>query len=160
MELELQEQLKAEIEKITSDMHLKNPNPMQGGTYKKLSVFIQDLPIPEGKDEEDEDETISQAPYVIVEVYDSSGGEGKSSISVIFVIGIYDDDKTKSGYKDCIRIKNRIVERFATNPLLGKFEAEKEWTWQISDEDNHPYYFAGLKMTFLAPAFLRINNQI
>ena len=160
MELELQEQLKAEIEKLTSDMRLKNPNPTQGGEFKKLSVFIQDLPIPEGKDEEDEDETISQAPYVIVETFDSTGGEGKSRISVIFVIGIYDDDKTKSGYKDCIRIKNRIVERFAENPLLGQFEAEKEWTWQISDEDNHPYYFAGLKMDFLAPAFSRTNNLI
>lgn len=160
MEIKLQELLKAEIEKLTSDMHLKNPNPEQGGEYKKLAVFIQDLPVPEGNDEEDEDEIISQAPYVIVETYDSNGGAGKSSISVIFVIGIFDDDKNKSGYRDCIRIKNRIVERFSTNPLLGEFEAEREWTWQISEEDTYPYSFGGLKMTFLAPAFSRINNQI
>ncbi len=161
MELELMELLSEELKKLMWDITHLNPlfDPENGEAvkYKDLTVYMQELPMPEGADE---DETISLAPYILIQSYSSSGGGNDRSIPITFVIGVYDNNPKRNGVLDCLRIKERIIRRFAEEPLIGKFEAAEDWNWELLDEDTHPFYFGGLKMTFTAPPYKRINKFI
>lgn len=151
---QLQDGLLEELEEILKDELFKNESydleDEISKEYIPLNFFTQDLPL-ESSREEDE----SHFPYIIVKMDSGSVQDADSAheVKVIVVVGLFDNNSNKQGYRDVMHIINMIYERFAKNPLLcNQYVAKMPFNWALQDEDTHPYYFGGFEMSFEIPA--------
>lgn len=121
---------------------------------KPLTVFKQDLPIPEEIDD-DADLDKAQAPYIVVRM---SGGEIKDEdspqvVEFSLVVCCYDTGRDREGYQDVANIKEDIIQRVCTAPYFGgAFTILKPITWALQQDDTHPYYFGACILNCTAPA--------
>jgi len=164
----LQDNLIKEIQDIFQGQTFKVPGTDE---RRELNVYKQEIPFLDAIDTEQyteeqlenglvDEETLNNAfPYVLVCVsggtvpmYDQSIS---SSVNCDLVIGVFDDEHNKQGYRDAMHIINGIVERFAKNPILAKhyvIEEGVEWGLQNYDSDTYPYYFGAVSLPFSIPA--------
>lgn len=149
----LQDDLNEELKEILKDSTFKDTN----GERKKINVFSQDLPVESNREDEDED----PFPYIInkLDSGDIQSEESAHEVKVLLIIGIYDEDRNRQGYKDVLHIINKIYERFAKQNVLNKrYVVKVPFRWTLQDEDTHPYYFGGIEMSFDIPAVRREND--
>ena len=170
--LTLQRELCKEIREITSDLQMKQPGSTE---LTAPRVFGQDLPIPRKKDEDigygdtdipDEEDQYGIGflfPWILVklDLGNVSASNERQRISVILVIGVFDDDLEANGHERIVIIVERIMERFAKDPLLGgqivavPVDDDHMFRWSLQDENTHPQYFGALEMAFEMPGFER-----
>lgn len=159
----LMNDLAAEIRNITKDVVLKDVK----GNLVKLNIYKQNLPerqqsIQAGNimgEEEEED----PYPYCVIRV---DSGSLKSSLSnhevkVYLVFGVWDDDLEGQGYQVIITMMQRIMERFTNAPVLvGKYRmnAEAGIDWILDEDNQYPYYFGSMAMTW-DMAFVRRSDR-
>jgi len=149
----LQDALNKELKELFINETYLNQNK----EHEKIKIFSQSLPVESNREDEDED----PFPYVINRLIDGSVEDENSAheVKLMLIIGIYDEDKKKQGYRDVLHIINKIYERFARNNILDRrYVARLPFKWTLQYEDSHPYYFGGIEMSFDTPAIRRENE--
>jgi hypothetical protein len=121
---------------------------------KPLTIYKQDLPIPEDGDD-DVDTDRSYAPYIVVEMNSGAikGDDDAQLVSFSLVICAYDTGKKREGWQDVANIKEDIVQRVCSAPYFGgAFTILKPIAWAMQADDTHPYYYGACSLTCTAPA--------
>lgn len=147
--LELQDELVEEMGRILDGYTYKSPD----GSRVPINVFAQNLPINESDDEDD------PVPYIIVRL-DSGEDDGDrdsfNTVSIVAIIGIWDDALDCKGHRDVMNIIQKIYNRFHENPDLNRKAAYAgDFKWAIQDEGCHPYSFGACHMRFYIAAIRR-----
>lgn len=127
-------------------------NGQQG--RKELTIFKQDLPIPEENDM-DADTDEAYAPYIVVRMTGGEIADDNSPQVVEFslVICAYDMGRDRSGYQDVTNIKEDIIQRACTAPYFGgSFTIQKPIAWALQQDDTNPYYYGAITMNCTVPA--------
>ena len=170
--LDLQQELSKELEKILADMKLKQPSSLE---LVPIKAYGQTLPIPEplkntktysNDDLPEEEADIQKAfpfPWALVKLDRGivTGIGGPQIVSVVIVFGIFDDREENQGHETVLIMIERIMERFAKDPLLSgqltvvPIDENHMFNWSLQDESTHPYFYGALEMAFSTPGFQR-----
>lgn len=158
----LQDDLVEELKNIFSGFYLKNPM----GELSEINVFSQALPIPApvAPPEDAEPELIEEGfidtdpkrvedpyPYAIVRIEDGkiTTIDGDQTVTILIILGVYDESLANQGHKDVLNMIQKIYERFAKNAILAqKYECEHPIQWSLQEEESYPYYIGGIALTF------------
>lgn len=162
----LQEEMAEELRKLFAE----DSFPDRNGKRTSLSVFRQFLPITDaeqdGEIRELENDFLGEnqgdipVPYiqVILPAGRISTADKPGTTNVLLYLCVYDDGKERKGYQYLINMVHRICERFQKNMYLGNYRCGEEIFWELSDEDDHPYYFGAIAMEFKIPAIEKEDN--
>lgn len=140
------------IEMLEELFEGKKYNGQQGKEY--LTVYKQDLPIPEDNDD-DADADIASAPYIVVQMTNGSisGDDSTQNVYFSIIICAYDSGTKREGWKDVANIKEDIIQRVCSAPYFGgAFTVLKPIAWALQEDDTHPYYYGAVQLTCTAPA--------
>lgn len=158
----LQDDLVAELKEIFNGFRLKNPQ----GEWSEINVFPQALPIPApvAPPEDAEPELIEEGladtdpvkvedpyPYAIVRIQDGKIEtiNGAQNVTVLIILGVYDESLENQGHKDVLNMIQKIYERFAKNAILaGKYELLHPIEWTLQEEESYPYFIGGIALNF------------
>lgn len=148
--IQLQKCLCDEIENVTKDIMLKNPDKQPS----KLKCFPQYLPKRDRDDKED------PYPYCIVRIVDGEKtDDGQMQIIKAFlIIGIYENEKERQGHLSLLNIIDRIDERFSKNNVIGCFFMDGTLEWTMQEDDTYPYYFAGITFSWKTMSIRREDD--
>lgn len=141
--------LAEEIRKTLRHMTLPSP---EGGTCT-ANVFQYGLPVEMTKGDRK-----GRFPYVLLMPQDGSRGGGTEplKISVQMLIGLYDNGTENQGKRHVLNVINDISGRFQKDAVLkGRYYAEDEIRWVVDTEDEYPYHYGAVWMTFNIPAYRR-----
>jgi hypothetical protein len=121
---------------------------------KTLTVYKQDLPIPEDNDV-DADTDASNSPYIVVQM--TGGGiredDRPQEVDFSLIICCYDEGKSREGYQDVTNIKEDIIQQICSTPYFGgAFTILKPIVWALQIDDTAPYYYGACTLTCTAPA--------
>lgn len=183
----LQKDVCEDIRACLADLRFPNPH----GEPVPISVFRHALPVPRHKDYSDmeynEMETAADPglknqhleadpvelaeddpfPYVIVRISQGNVKDPDHSriVSMLFIIGVYDDAETNEGVDGVLNIIERIYRRYAENPIVhgGKakihFDGEQQlFHWVIQDDDTWPYFFGAVQAEFEIMPIERVSK--
>lgn len=142
---DLQEALCKEMRSVFSDDRFMN----SAHEWMPIQVYAQSLPIRNGMSDWD------HVPYLIVKLENGviKDGESAQEVYVTFLIGCFDDDPENQGHKWVLHVIQKIQERFAKNPILGKYyRATEKFEWALQEEGSFPYFIGAAGMTFETPA--------
>ena len=142
---DLQKMLNAEIESTLAQVPLSNTK----GEPACIKAYSQYLPIPQSTDDDDDSDLV---PYVITKI--QSGERSDSNPYVIqmgLIICVCNYQQDRSGHFDLLNIIQRLESRFAKNNSVGNFEVRPSFKFALQDSDTHPFYYAGVIISFNAP---------
>lgn len=132
------------------------PDPKNKGKYKSLTVYHNDLPIPDyaadGEYSDENSEYFEQYfPYIIVRINGGNVEEGTDSrylVNITLAVGVYDDSSDKQGYEYVVNVITRIYQEFFKVRLLEeKYQIEYPFEWELQDPfdgDTWPYCFGAV----------------
>lgn len=146
--LDLQDSLVKDIKKIFAGYEYKTP----AGKKIPINVFPQNIPVNESDDDED------PIPYIIVRLNTGDDVGGKDSnyvISLVIIIGIWDDSLDSQGHRTVLNIVNKIYERYQKNPSVDGAIYTGEFHWANQEDGYYPYYFGACTVSFNIPAVRR-----
>lgn len=124
-----------------------------GGGTKQIKFYPGDLPITKTTDDDDGPDGVL-TPYGIVRLMDGKveTWEGPQTETVVLVFCVYDDDLNRSGARDILGIKEKVLTELRERPYIGGvFETVPPIEWAVSDEDTHPYYYGAMSFTVNCP---------
>lgn len=160
----LQEKLEDELKKIFKEDRF----PSRGGEMTGLSVYGQFLPITDAGQEEASQEELENGlpnerveeipvPYIQVILPDGKVNTANKpgTTNVLLYLCAYDNGKEREGYQYILNMIHRICERFQKNSAMGKYRCGEEILWELSEYDDHPYYFGAVAMEFQIPAIVK-----
>lgn len=153
-----------ELENLFKDDRFLGKN----GDKVKLNVFKQFLPIRESIYSEETEGSILDAsplneenfPYIMVVLLDGTQNtRNKHGITnLLLYFGLKDEDPNRAGYQSALHIIQVICERFEKDIYLSNYQCGENITWELSAEDDHPYYFGAMAMEFKIPAIEKEDN--
>ena len=136
--------------------HIRLPNP--SGGRSGINIFQYGLPM-----EKTREDSKKKFPYVFITPLEGNiTGEGTEpqKMALYILIGVYDDDMHNRGKDHVLNIINDICERFSRDPVLkGKYYADAELKWIVDDEEEYPFHYGAVWMTFNIPAFGRREDK-
>lgn len=150
--MELQDALVEEVESICSEIVTTDTS---GARVTGITGYKHQLPILMA----DEDDTSKYYPFFIVRL---AGGETKDDedwwhVSTDIIFGLH-DDSLSDGHEHVLIACQRVLDRFAAEPLLAKkFRAEQDMTWMLGEDDTYPFYFGAVGIKFSVPKIGRGN---
>lgn len=151
----LQQELIAEIERITKELSLvdKEGKPAR---FKGYPQALPILPVPAAPvfDETGEEREESVFPYFVVRIDGveyQKGEDGGSQARVLVVFAVYDEDPGMRGYFSLTAAMERVVCRFQKDTVLGEFWCERRMGMAYQEDDTYPQFFGGLEMTWNLP---------
>lgn len=142
----LQDDLLAEVEDVLKDIKTKNT---AGEDVVGVKGYAHQLPVMQS----DEDDISQLMPYFIVRF---DGGETKDDddpwhVSTQILFAVHDDSKS-NGHEHLLTMCQRVVDRFASEPLLKKiYRADQDIQFAIAEDDTYPFYFGGVSIKFSVP---------
>lgn len=145
---ELRHDITIELGNILNHINFKN----QEGIDCKINIIEQNLPV-----QKDDDDT-EPYPYVLVKIMDGDipENEEKQTVSMNFMIGIYDENEDSQGANIVLNVIQDIIERFRKNPILNKkFIMQQKVRWALQEDDTYPYYFGGMETNWTVPLIQR-----
>lgn len=147
--LELQDELVGEMRRILDDYTYRTPS----GERIPMNVFAQSIPMNETDDEDD------PIPYVIVRLNsgeDDGTRDSFNTVSMVVIVGIWDDSLEAQGHRDVMNIIQKIYQRFHENPDLNrKAVYAGGFRWAMQDDAYYPYSFGACHMKFHIAAIRR-----
>lgn len=147
--LELQDGLVDEISRILDGHTYKTPD----GERISINVFAQNIPMNETDDEND------PIPYIIVRLNsgeDEGGRDSINTVSIVVIVGIWDDAMDSQGHRDVMNIIQKIYQRFHEKPDLNrKAVYAGDFRWAIQEDSYYPYSFGACHMKFHIAAVRR-----
>lgn len=152
--------ISTDIESISAEVLVSGPK--DGG--KSLKAYVQALPIQDTTiGWQSTDEVVMEQysnpddqvfPYAIIRVTNVTYHETNGQAKVFLLFGIYNHDTQMAGYLELLNLIERTVNHYRENPVLDIFWCEKEMEVAIQEDDNHPYFFGGVEMTWNLPAIV------
>lgn len=139
-----------DLREFFKDYHLTNSL----GVERVINVFPQDTPIREG-DDESVDQEAPPEPYIIVRLVNGAIQDETAPhvVEVVLVACVCDRDPNRQGFRDALHIINAVWQHYITRRVVGgRYVVQYPFKWAVPDDDHHPYYYAGMSMTFEAPA--------
>ncbi len=113
-----------------------------------VNIYTQNLPVKEGKGDE------SQYPYVLV-CFDEEEIAGRNDnlfVSVYFLIGIFDREKDRQGFRDVLQIANKIYQHiFCKGIIANVFRPDYPFKIALQKDDTYPYFFGGIESKWELP---------
>lgn len=147
--LELQDELVCEMGRLLSGCTYRTPE----GEYIPIHVFAQNIPVNEMEDEDD------PVPYLIVRLdsgEDDGTRESFNTVSIVVIVGIWDDALDAQGHRDVMNIIQKIYQRFHENPDLNrKAVYAGDFKWAIQNDTYYPYTFGACHIKFRIAAVRR-----
>lgn len=148
--VQLIEDLKEELEEVLK--HMQFPDELTG---KTTGIHVFDFGIPFEKTSEDKKK---KYPYILI-VPEEGGIETAASpqtVKIYLLIGIYDNGMENQGKRHVLNVINDICGRFLVNPALkGKYYADEKIAWVVDSDEEYPYHFGAVWLTFNMPAIRR-----
>ena len=141
---ELQKAIMEDLRELFATDQFKTPD----GKMASPGLYPQFLPQLESDDDTD------PFPYIIVRI-DSGGIETQTDphkISVILVIGIFEDSLENEGHESVLEIIERIQQHYEETPALKEFVCADPFNWALQDEPSYPYFYGAVNLVFHAPA--------
>ena len=126
------------------------------GAERPVRVYPQDLPLREGPDEAEGDE--SPEPYVIVRLLSGElpDQDTPQTLEALLVICVQDPAPDRQGHRDALHIVNTILHHYGGNGVVGgRWVLQYPIKWAAQDEDTHPYYIAAMALRFEGPAIFK-----
>ena len=149
----LQDAVAEDLREVFKHYLVKNSN----GTGRAVNIYAQDVPIREGEDETENGDDLPE-PYIVVRTTAGSLPEPdrEQEITLALIICVWDENRDRQGHRDVLHIVYVILERYGANDIVGKrYQIKFPIKWATQEEDTHPYYFAGMALTFDAPAIFK-----
>ena len=140
----LQKAIKADLRELFATDQFTTPD----GQIASPAPYPQFLPPPETADDTD------PFPYIIVRI-DSGGIETQTDphkISIIVVIGIFEDSLENKGHESVLEIIERIQQHYEETPALKECVCADPFNWALQDETSYPYFYGAVNLVFHAPA--------
>lgn len=147
--VQLMEDLADEIKTILG--HMRLPTPLH--TESEINVFQYGLPV-----EKTNEDSKKKFPYVLITPQEGETGNGYDAqkVSVNLLIGLFDEDLNNQGKKSVLNIINDIEERFLKRPMMERgYYADEEIKWVVDTEDEYPYHYGAMWLSFNIPTFRR-----
>nr|DAL07698.1 MAG TPA: tail completion protein [Caudoviricetes sp.] len=141
---ELQKAIMEDLRGLFATDQFKTPD----GKMASPGLYPQFLPQLESDDDTD------PFPYIIVRI-DSGGIETQTDphkISIILVIGIFEDSLENKGHESVLEIIERIQRHYEEAPALKEFVCADPFNWALQDEPSYPYFYGAVNLVFHAPA--------
>ncbi|MFW6680669.1 hypothetical protein ACOAOT_23890 [Lacrimispora sp. AGF001] len=168
-----QQALADEVKRLTDDMLFHTAK--NGDNLVHLEVFLQSLPIPVFKNDDQLstdfssfeyengqiDDQILKCPWCIVKIINGEipGINEAQLLNVAICFGIFNDDVKNQGHREMLNLFQRVYSRFAVDPLLDKqYTCTGEFEWALQDEDTHPYFFGAISTKFKMAGYRRENK--
>lgn len=148
--VQFMEDLAEELKKVLS--HMQFPDEITGDTTG-INIFSYGLPLEKTKDDRKK-----KFPYVLIMPEEGNVADTVSpqTISIYLLIGIYDNGMENQGKRHVLNVVNDICQRFLTDPgLKGQYYADGKITWVVDKEEEHPYHYGAVWMTFNTPTYRR-----
>ncbi|ECD6517304.1 hypothetical protein E2329_22825 [Salmonella enterica subsp. enterica] len=148
----LQKDLMNRIKEIFEGQLFKGKNDKR----VPVKVHEQFLPIPTPNDNLDdefgeEDNHLSFFPAIVVQLVggDQEKWESHQVITVNIIVGVYDNDTNRSGYKDVTRILRKIlIDLSEDRTMEEQYKLSVPPHWRILEEDTHPFYYGAMYLKF------------
>lgn len=153
--------LKADLEELFAGQTFRS----SAGEERAIRVYVQDLPLPTGSDEEDRSLDVPE-PYIIVRTSEGTiPAEDKAQeMQIILIICLFDDRPDRQGHRDVLHIIQEIAARYCKNPIIrlkpgsggaagGPWTVQKPIQWATQTEPTHPYYFGAVEFKIEVPTF-------
>lgn len=150
--LDAQDAVCSRLEKIFSGTTYNSA----AGVRKPVSIYPQDLPVPNGNDDDvDSDPAVTETPYIITRLTEGKVEGDDNNILFILIFGAYDQASDRSGYRDVVSMIQRVIASVKTKPYIGKnFEAHKDdIPWAINQENTSPFSFGAMQLTLSVPSY-------
>lgn len=147
--VQLIEDLAAELKRILEHISFFN----RKGSQTDINMFKYGLPVEKTKDDKDK-----KFPYILIAPNEGEVSESTEpqKISIQLLIGLFDEGLENQGKGMVLNVINDICERFLKNPVLkGNYYLEEKITWVLDREDEYPYHYGAIWLTFNIPAFRR-----
>lgn len=161
----LQKKLKEELEKIFKE----DCFPDKNGEMVQLNIYEQFLPVKKAEYTDESQEELESGiqedhimdetpfPYILIILPDGNQNTrnkpGKTN--VILYIGLLDKGEIRDGYEWLLNIIQKICERFQKNAFVGNYKCGDEILWELSTQDEHPYYHGAVAMEFETQAIVK-----
>lgn len=139
--------------------------PCSAGEMRPVRVYVQDLPVPTGNDEDRAAD--APEPYIIVRTSEGTipAGDAAQEVQIILVICLYNPDPARQGHRDVLHIIQEITARYCKNPVVrikpgsggragGPWTVRKPIQWAAQTEPTHPYYFGAVEFKLETPAVI------
>lgn len=143
---DLQDALMDEVRVVLKDIITED---VTGRRVSGVNVFAQQLPVIMS----DEESASQFFPYAVIKILDAAtGNEAPWTVSMGIYLGVRDTDKKNQGHKHVMVMVQRIVDRFASAPLLeNKYWAQPDMEWALDSENAYPHFFGGICIKFSVP---------
>jgi len=117
----------------------------------QINVFAQTVPYQDTEDETD------VFPYIEVRLEDGEDDGTTHTVSVAFVVGVYDSEKTYQGHQYVLNVLDRIHFRYATDPTVKGYIGHQtgKWEWMLQDDSYFPYSFGAIMTEFVITSIRR-----
>lgn len=145
---------KALMEDVKHTLKGIGTTDISGKMVDGVNVYAQDLPAVLSGEGDDS----KFFPYAIVRLYDGMTEDDNSPWTVTADIhfGVYDADEDNQGHQHIMTMCQRVVDRFAYEPLLDKqYRAQQDMEWALQEDNTYPYYFGGVRIKFSVPKIER-----
>lgn len=143
---DLQDDLITEIESLLSEIKTTSTD---GETVTGVKGYAHNVPVIKSG----EGDVSEYFPYFIVRF---EGGETKEDndywhVNTDIIFGAH-DDTGQNGHEHVMIMCQRVVDRFASEPMLNKtYRAEQDMQWAVGEDDTFPFYFAAVNIKFAVP---------
>lgn len=142
----IQDDLIEEVENLLKDIQTTDTD---GKTVVGVKGYAHRLPITQS----DEDDPAQYFPYFIVR-FDTGRTRDDDDcwhVATDIVLGIH-DMATSNGHESILSMIQRIVDRFAWDPLFDKkYRADQDIQWAVGEYDTYPFFFGAIAITFSVP---------
>lgn len=115
-----------------------------------INIYTQNLPVKKEKADE------AQYPYVLV-CFDEEEIASLGSplaVSVYFMIGVFDPEEDRQGFRDALQIANLIYQHlFRKGIIAGVFRPDYPFRIMLQGKDTGPYFCCGIESRWELPVF-------
>ena len=148
----LQEDLAHELRELFSEFRVKTKQGL-----KQIHVFVQDVPFTQDKKEMNE-----LFPYIIVRLEGGHISSDKNTCRVVLILGVYDEDTNRQGYKDLMNISQKIIHRYTRdNTIAQRYSITEGIDWEAQDvEDIFPYFLSVISFEAELPVSFLFDTNI
>lgn len=151
--VQLIEDIEKELKKVLE--HIRLPSPLGEDTV--INIFQYGLPI-----EKTQEDAKRKFPYVLILPKEGDTGEitEPQKVNIQLLIGIFENGLENQGKKWVLNIINDITERFLKEPILnGRYYADEKMNWVIDTEEEYPYHYGAMWITFNTATFRRESEH-
>lgn len=127
---------------ILDEMYFESPSK------KRVKINIYEQSLPPKRDDED----VEPFPYLIIKVlggkFPKDYRSDTAKLRVILLIGIMNTEKGYTAYRDVIGVIERIRQALLKVGHLKTFSLCDDINFSMNEDDEYPYSFGGMDLSF------------